>query len=230
MTYLLVKWLHIVLSTLIFGTGIGSAFYLLFASLRRDAALAAGVARMVVWADWLFTATTAVLQPLTGLWLVHLGGVPLSTPWVTWSIVLYVVAIACWLPVVDLQIRARPGRCRRASASGAAPGLLALLPPMGGAGYPRLLRFHGNLLSHGREAGTGVLNEIVFCLLASFREGARNGDLGGSRTSFMWGAAHANGYAAHDLGVPRHGGRGKGPRPCPRLSPVALAHWLHGFE
>lgn len=121
MTYLLVKWLHIVLSTLIFGTGIGSAFYLLFASLRRDAALAAGVARMVVWADWLFTATTAVLQPLTGLWLVHLGSFPLSTPWVMWSIVLYVVAIACWLPVVHLQIRMRDLAAAAAQAQVALP-------------------------------------------------------------------------------------------------------------
>jgi len=107
MTYLLLKWLHVLFSTLIFGTGIGSAFYLLVSSLRRDAALVAGVARIVVWADWLFTATTAVLQPVTGLWLVYMAGFPLGTPWVFWSIVLYVVAIACWLPVVRLQIRMR---------------------------------------------------------------------------------------------------------------------------
>ncbi len=107
MTYLLVKWLHVVFSTLIFGTGIGSAFYLLVATLRRDAALVAGVARIVVWADWLFTATTAVLQPLTGFWLIHIAGFPLSTPWIAWSVGLYVLAIACWLPVVGLQMRMR---------------------------------------------------------------------------------------------------------------------------
>lgn len=107
MTYLLVKWLHIIFSTLIFGTGIGSAFYLLVASLGRDARVVAGVARIVVWADWTFTATTAVLQPLTGLWLVHIAGFPLSSAWLLWSIVLYVIAIACWLPVVRLQMRMR---------------------------------------------------------------------------------------------------------------------------
>lgn len=107
MSYLLFKWLHVVFSTLIFGTGIGSAFYLFVSSLRRDAVVVAGIARIVVWADWLFTATTAVLQPLTGLWLVHLAGFPLSTPWIAWSLGLYAVAIACWLPVVGLQIRMR---------------------------------------------------------------------------------------------------------------------------
>lgn len=107
MDYLIVKWLHIMTSTVLFGTGIGSAFYLLLVSLRNDVAAAAFVTRHVVIADWLFTATTAVLQPLTGYWLMHLSGIPWSTPWVAYSVVLYVVAIGCWLPVVWLQIRLR---------------------------------------------------------------------------------------------------------------------------
>jgi hypothetical protein len=64
--YLIVKWLHVISSTVLFGTGIGSAFYLLATTLSRDVRAVAVVARMVVRADWLFTATTAVLQPLTG--------------------------------------------------------------------------------------------------------------------------------------------------------------------
>lgn len=79
MTYVLIEWVHVLSATVLFGTGIGSAYYLLAATLRRDAALVAGVARLVVWADWLFTATTAVIQPLTGLWLAHLAGFPLGT-------------------------------------------------------------------------------------------------------------------------------------------------------
>jgi uncharacterized membrane protein len=65
------------------------------------------VARMVVRADWLFTATSAVLQPLTGFWLMHLAALPLQTPWIKMSIFCYVLAILCWLPVVWLQIRLR---------------------------------------------------------------------------------------------------------------------------
>jgi uncharacterized membrane protein len=107
MEYLFVKYLHVVSSTLLFGTGIGSAFYLLATTLSRDVRAVAVVARMVVRADWLFTATTAVLQPLTGFWLVHQVQLPLSTPWLKASIVCYVLAIACWLPVVWLQMRLR---------------------------------------------------------------------------------------------------------------------------
>jgi len=107
MEYLFVKWLHVLFSTLLFGTGIGSAFYLLVATLSRDLRFAAGVTRWVVRADWLFTASTAVLQPASGLWLLHLAGIPLSTPWVRASLLLYALAIACWLPVVWLQMRLR---------------------------------------------------------------------------------------------------------------------------
>ena len=107
MEYLAFKLAHILSSTFLFGTGVGSAFYLLCVVLRRDVHVIAGVARVVVVADWLFTATTAVLQPLTGLYLVHLMQLPLSTPWVAGSLALYAVAIACWLPVLRLQIRMR---------------------------------------------------------------------------------------------------------------------------
>lgn len=107
MEYLIVKWLHIVSSTLLFGTGIGSAFYLLFASLSRDVRAIAVVSRHVVRADWLFTATTVVFQPLSGFYLAHLAGYPLGSRWIVWSVVLYLVAGACWLPVVWLQMRLR---------------------------------------------------------------------------------------------------------------------------
>lgn len=107
MEYLIVKWLHIVSSTLLFGTGIGSAFYMLFASLSRDVRAIAVVSRHVVRADWLFTATTVVFQPLSGFYMIHLAGYPLTSTWIVWSIALYLVAGACWLPVVWLQMRMR---------------------------------------------------------------------------------------------------------------------------
>jgi uncharacterized membrane protein len=107
MEYLVLKYVHVISSTVLFGTGIGSAFYLLATTLSRDVRAVAVVSRMVVRADWLFTATTAVLQPVTGLWLVHRMGMPLSTPWLMVSLVCYALAIACWLPVVWLQMRLR---------------------------------------------------------------------------------------------------------------------------
>lgn len=105
MEYLIAKWVHVLSSTVLFGTGIGSAYYLLATSLTRDASAVCVVARRVVWADWVFTGTSIVLQPASGLFLVHLLGLPLGTPWILWSFVLYGVAGACWLPVVWIQIR-----------------------------------------------------------------------------------------------------------------------------
>jgi uncharacterized membrane protein len=107
MEYIIVKWLHILSSTFLFGTGIGSAFYLLFATIQRNPAIVAFVARYVVIADWIFTATTIIVQPATGLYLAHLMGMPLHSAWLKWSIVLYVVAGLCWLPVIFLQMRMR---------------------------------------------------------------------------------------------------------------------------
>lgn len=121
MTYLLVKWAHILSSTLLFGTGLGSAFYMFFASLTRDARVAAVVVRYVVIADWAFTTPTIVIQPLTGLWLISIAGFPLSSPWIVWSIVLYFVAGACWLPVVWMQMRMRDMALAAARSNSALP-------------------------------------------------------------------------------------------------------------
>jgi hypothetical protein len=78
MEYVIVKWLHILSSTLLFGTGLGSAFYMFFASRTRDARAIAVVVRYVVVADWAFTTPTMIVQPLTGFYLVHLAGFPLA--------------------------------------------------------------------------------------------------------------------------------------------------------
>jgi uncharacterized membrane protein len=107
MTYLIIKWLHILSSTLLFGTGLGSAFYMLFTSLTRNPVATAIVVRKVVLADWLFTTPTIIIQPLTGLAMMHIAGIPLTSKWIVWSFVLYFVAGACWLPVVWIQIQMR---------------------------------------------------------------------------------------------------------------------------
>ena len=119
MTYLVAKWLHILSSTVLFGTGLGSAYYMFFASRSGDARTVATVVRYVVIADWLFTTTTIIAQPLTGLWLAHLAQIPLTSRWILWSIVLYFVAGACWIPVVAIQIRMR--RLAESAAARGAP-------------------------------------------------------------------------------------------------------------
>lgn len=107
MAYFIVKWLHILSATFLFGTGIGSAWYLLLTVISRNVAAIAVVSRVVVVADWLFTATTMVVQPLTGFYLVHIAGYPLHSRWIVWSVVLFIIAGLCWLPVVWLQMRLR---------------------------------------------------------------------------------------------------------------------------
>lgn len=106
-TYLFVKWLHIVSATVLFGTGLGTAFQMWMAHRRGDPWVIAGTARNVVTADWLFTATSGVLQPVTGGLLVWIAGYDPLAPWLAWSYALYLLALACWLPVVWLQIRVR---------------------------------------------------------------------------------------------------------------------------
>jgi uncharacterized membrane protein len=106
-SYLLLKWLHILSSMLLFGTGIGSAFYLLFGSLSRDVRGIALIARLVVMADWCFTAPTVIFQPVSGIYLARLAGYPLHEGWVMQSMVLYGFAVACWLPVLWIQLRMR---------------------------------------------------------------------------------------------------------------------------
>jgi uncharacterized membrane protein len=103
--YLTVKWIHVVSSTIIFGTGLGTAFFMFFTALTRETVPVASVARRVVIADWLFTTPTALLQPATGLWLAYVAGFPLTHGWVGDSIWLYLLGGGCWLPVVWLQVR-----------------------------------------------------------------------------------------------------------------------------
>jgi uncharacterized membrane protein len=119
MEYVIVKWLHILSSTLLFGTGLGSAFYMFFASRTRDARAIAVVARYVVIADWAFTTPTIIIQPLTGFYLVHLAGFPIASTWIVASFALYLLAGACWLPVVWMQIRMRDMAQQAAAAGGA---------------------------------------------------------------------------------------------------------------
>jgi uncharacterized membrane protein len=129
MSYLVLKWLHVLSSTLLFGTGLGSAFYMFFASRTRDPRVIAAVVRLVVIADWAFTTPSIIAQPATGLWMVHIAGYPLTSRWLVASIGLYLLAGAAWLPVVWMQMRMRD--LARLAAQTGAP-----LPPA----YDRMLR------------------------------------------------------------------------------------------
>ena len=104
-TYTILKTLHILSMVLLFGTGLGSAFYKWMADRSGNIAHIAVTNRHVVLADWIFTTPTVIFQPLSGLWMAYLIHLPLTTPWIAASLFLYVLAGVCWLPVVWLQIR-----------------------------------------------------------------------------------------------------------------------------
>jgi uncharacterized membrane protein len=103
--YLMLKWLHIVSSVVLVGTGLGSAFHLFFANRQPSLVARAVAARLVVRADRWFTTPAVLIQPISGWALATQAGWPLDTPWLMVSIVLFLVAGACWLPVLWLQVQ-----------------------------------------------------------------------------------------------------------------------------
>lgn len=121
--YLILKWVHIVSSVLLVGTGLGSAFYMFFTNRSGNVQAQAVVTRLVVRADWWFTTPAGFVQPATGMAMAYMAGLPLTTPWLAVSLLLYAIAGACWLPVVWLQLRMRDMAAEAAHSGGALPPL-----------------------------------------------------------------------------------------------------------
>jgi uncharacterized membrane protein len=105
MTYLFLKYAHILSAILLFGTGLGSAFYKWMADRNGNIQNIAITNKHVVFADWIFTTPTVILQPITGIWMAYIIGWPLTTDWILISLILYFIAGVCWVPVVVLQIK-----------------------------------------------------------------------------------------------------------------------------
>jgi len=104
-TYLTLKWIHIISSMLLVGTGFGSAFYLYFIHRTRNVQAIAEVSRLVVRADFWFTTPAVLIQPISGIALASIAGYSLTQNWLVWTFILYSLAGLCWLPVVWLQIQ-----------------------------------------------------------------------------------------------------------------------------
>jgi uncharacterized membrane protein len=103
--YSIIKTLHIISSTILFGTGLGIAFFLYASRYGRNINERYYAARFTVLADYIFTAPAVIFQPLTGVWLLlHSGFDPMAL-WLKITYVLYILAGGCWLPVVWIQIQ-----------------------------------------------------------------------------------------------------------------------------
>jgi uncharacterized membrane protein len=103
--YLWLKFVRVISSTILFGTGIGTACTMLYGHNTKNIQVIAAITGYAVLADWVFTASSALIQPLTGFWMVYLADYPWTSLWIIGSIIGYLVAGLCWLPVVYLQIK-----------------------------------------------------------------------------------------------------------------------------
>ena len=107
MEYLVLKYLHVIGATVLLGTGSGIAFFMVIAHRTGDPAVIAAIARIVVVADMVFTASAVIAQPITGVALAYTAGYSLWEGWIVVSIGLYIFTGAFWLPVVWMQLRLR---------------------------------------------------------------------------------------------------------------------------
>jgi uncharacterized membrane protein len=105
--YMVVKTIHVISATILFGTGIGIAFFKWIVDRSGDIAAIRVVSERVVLADWVFTTPAVVVQMISGVYLALTAGFPLTQGWLLCAIVLFFVAGACWIPVVVLQMRMR---------------------------------------------------------------------------------------------------------------------------
>jgi uncharacterized membrane protein len=107
MIYLWLKLVHVIGACVLLGTGLGIAFFMWMAHRTGDAGVIVSTGRIVVIADAVFTASAAILQPLTGVALAQVMGFPLLDPWIVCSFALYLFVGMCWLPVIFIQIKLR---------------------------------------------------------------------------------------------------------------------------
>jgi uncharacterized membrane protein len=119
--YFILKFLHVIGATVLLGTGAGIAFFMLIAHLSGNVATIAGVARIVVLADFVFTATAVIAQPVTGVWLVYEAGYSLKEGWIVLSVALYILTGVFWLPVVWMQMQLRDLAAQSLATASALP-------------------------------------------------------------------------------------------------------------
>ncbi|MEQ8991970.1 MAG: DUF2269 domain-containing protein [Pseudomonadales bacterium] len=102
------KLVHLLSASVLFGTGVGIAFFAWF-GYRRAMAIGEidglrAVLRLTVIGDTCFTAPAVVVQLVSGIVLINLNQWSLLSPWSLTVFGLYAAVGALWLPVVVIQI------------------------------------------------------------------------------------------------------------------------------
>ena len=105
--YLCIKLVHVLSAMILFGTGIGIAYFQWRSWRHDDDHAFRATTSAVVAADWTFTAPAVLVQLVTGLWLTHQLGISHTSIWFIAVMGLFLLIGACWLPVVWIQIRLR---------------------------------------------------------------------------------------------------------------------------
>ena len=122
--FALLKVAHILSAAVILGTGFGIAFFTWFgyrSALRTgEIGVLRAILRLTVTADTFLTAPAVAFQAASGIVLMTVFGWPLLSPWsiAVWS--LFLIAGACWLPVLKLQVMLRD-EAERAASTAALP-------------------------------------------------------------------------------------------------------------
>jgi uncharacterized membrane protein len=108
-TLAFLKTAHVLSAAIVFGTGLGIAFFCWFgyrmAMRSGDIGTLRSVLHLTVIADAIFTAPAVLIQAITGIALMYLYGWAWLSAWsvAVWN--LFLLTGACWLPVVAIQIR-----------------------------------------------------------------------------------------------------------------------------
>lgn len=106
-SYSLVKTIHILSAAILFGTGLGIAFFQFRSWFSGNVETKYETARTTVVADYVFTATAVIIQPVSGLMLIAMSGHDPYDFWLLLSYALFILIGVCWLPVVWIQLQIR---------------------------------------------------------------------------------------------------------------------------
>ncbi|MEJ2443092.1 MAG: DUF2269 domain-containing protein [Exilibacterium sp.] len=115
--YTTIKTFHIISSTILFGTGIGIAFFMFRSWFTDSIQEKLYAAENTVLADYLFTFPAVIIQPVSGIALIHMAGFDWTAYWLIATYVIYIIIGLCWLPVVWIQIQLK-NMCKEAFENG----------------------------------------------------------------------------------------------------------------